>query len=1029
MLPLPSRFLLVWLLALVWVPSWSQQLRFQRFGAQQGLAQNQVRGLAQDATGFLWAGTDDGLSRFDGLAFKSFFHRPGDSTSLPGNHVRHVLPTPDGCIWVATARGLACFDPTTGRFSQRRFHRAGQPDQRVNDFHHVFQDRRGRLWANTFQGIWRLDADGRHPRFYLPAPRTAGALPHHWILLDRHIEDAQGRLWVGTVKGLAIYDPATDRFWSHWLNPRGLACLADTFPITGVLHDRRGRVWYSSWGQGICRFDPTTGQRRQWLNDPRDPHSVPENVVLTLAEDREGTIWCGNSETGIARFDEATGHWQHFGPDPADPYSLPGHQVNNIFEDRQGNLWFGTDGGLAMLSPLTRPFTSWQAPTQPTGIGVFLAAVCRDGRGRIWVGSGTMGLLRFTPPPAGAPPGSAFRAMAAFPAPPYLAYGEVNAICPDPADGLLWVGTQAGIRRFDPDHEAWVPAPPELREVDQGQYPTVMDILIARDGALWLSTISYGVWRYDRRTRAVRHFFGPDPTGGDTLANGLRGMAEDAAGNIWLGATGGRGLSRIAAGTWRVKTWHEHDPDAPGDEEFPTMLGAADGGLWLGTIHNGLAYYDPARARFRAALGRADGLGANWLKSITADGHGRLWLGSINGLTLFDPTTRYVRAFGFEDGLPDLSFTPGSFYDARTGELWLTSPNYLVQVQTTRLARNPVPPPVALTAFRVNNRPATLPAAGANVTLPPGDNTLSFEFAALNLLNPALNRYSWRLEGADDRWSPASAQRAVTYANLPPGSYLLRVRAANNDGVWNQRGLTLHLILEPPWYRTWWFYLLATVAVAGLIYAFFRQRLERELALARTRDQIARDLHDDVGSTLSTILIQSQLPLAGAEAPDERLHKIGHYAQGMLDAMDDIVWTIDPRHDPLPTVVARMRAFAAEILEAHDIELTFRVEGALETVRLGANQRRHLYLLFKEAVHNAVKYSGANRVTVLVRLTRASLHLSVTDDGRGFDPTAPAQGSGNGLRNLRQRAALLHGHLTLDSAPGQGTQVKLEMPV
>lgn len=1010
------------ILACAWA-SYGQTIRLQNFSAQQGLAQSRLTALAQDSVGFLWVGTGSGLYRFDGTAFRAFIHRRGDTTSLAADDVLALETAPHNQLLVGTIDGLCTYDFRTERFRRHRLRTPGQPATKANWIESLRLDPGGRLWVLAIGSAYRADRLGQPIRPLRIEPRRAGGLTSPQIRLGRRCRDADGRIWLATVHGINVFDPATGTYWNYHHNPRHWAALADSGSVRALTLDARGRVWYSYWERGLCCFDPATNQIQRWHHDPADPTSLPAELINVLTFDRTGLLWVGTLLNGAARFDPTTGRCERLLPNPSDPTALPSGAVNDILEDRQGNVWFATEGGLSLLSPLTRPFAYWPAPPHPvTGVSAALGPILPDALGRLWVGTYSQGLLRFDPATGH------FHRVAAPPVPgstePTNFHDLIWSLAPAPGN-RFWVGTQAGLLLFDPRTERWEPLPPGLPEFVRST-PTVSALLRASDGALWIGSFSRGLVRYEPATGRAQIFRGADPSGGDTLVNRIWRLVQDSAGNVWVGGMHGAGISRLTAGTWQVRTWRHGQPGGPTDDDCYALL-ADPAGVWIGTHRRGLNRFRTGRTGFRE-ISRDDGLSNNYIMSLARAPNGHLWAGSVAGLNELDPRTGRIRAFGLPEGLPETQCNGGAWTDAG-GALWFTTDHHLIRVWPERLVANAVPPPVRLVGFQVNGQRHRLPTPDSLLTLLPGENTLAFEFAAANLLAPDRNRFAWRLEGADPRWSPAGPQRAVTYANLPPGRYTLRVRAANNDGLWNQRGLTLHLRLLPPWYRTWWFYSLLVLAGATVLYAFYRQRLARAVALERARNQIARDLHDEIGSTLSSILMQSRVPTPGVEQARMRLQKIGDYAEPMLQAMDEIVWAVNPRFDPMPAVLARMRVFAAEACEPRGIELYFETTGPLERLRLPLQRRREFYLIFKEALNNALKYAQARHLWVRVQADSRTLRLEIRDDGVGFDPAAPPQGTGNGLRNLRQRAQNLKGRLILTTAPGQGTSVVLEVGV
>jgi signal transduction histidine kinase len=316
------------------------------------------------------------------------------------------------------------------------------------------------------------------------------------------------------------------------------------------------------------------------------------------------------------------------------------------------------------------------------------------------------------------------------------------------------------------------------------------------------------------------------------------------------------------------------------------------------------------------------------------------------------------------------------------------------------------------------------------VQLEPGETSLMVDFAALGYSQPEKNRYAYKLDGFDSDWITTD-DRTATYTNLEPGVYTLRVKGANNDGVWNQAGVTVYLRVVAPYWKTGWFQLLCVALAAGILYAIYRNRERQRQRLENIRNRIATDLHDDMGSTLSSIrlfsdVVQQQIAPVRPEAVPI-LQRISSSATTLSESMQDIVWTIQTNHDSLQDVVTRMREFGLKMAEAKEIIFDMRVTDAIDNLKLTLEQRRNLHLIFKESINNAVKYAGCSRIDVRLSVEGKYLRFLISDDGRGFDP-ATVQ-AGNGLANGQRRAREIRGTLTVTSAPGNGTRVELTMKI
>ncbi len=1017
-------------------------LRFKRLTTAEGLSENATYCLLQDRTGFLWVGTQDGLNRYDGTGFRIFPPNPRNARALASGFILALAEERrTGHLWVGTGGGgLSRYDPATERF--RTWRATGQPGGLASDFvRAVFVDRAGRVWVGTENGLCRYE------------PRTGAFVTYPHLLAPGERPDARhqsvraltqgpdGTLWVGTGDGhLNRVDERRDLLLTAWQPPATPLTAGGPGPdvgqraITTLLFDHAWRLWLGTEGAGLRAYEPATGRIRTYLPAPPNttspPHHLttvlPSATIHCLLRDHAGTLWVGTAG-GLSRFDDLTGTFRTIRHNPGFPNtSLPDDGVQSLWQDRCGLLWVATEGGLASFTDQPGAF----AQLGPLLTGAWAVAAAAP-VGSLWLGTEEAGLLRLMPGAAPEPV-------------PLTAPGQhplfIRALAPDRAGGV-WVGTQSsGLRHYDP-------ATGRVRTLrhDPTQPVSLVDdyvrgLLLDRSGTLWVGTEG-GLSALDPRTGlgpAFRH----DPADAASLPSDyVRQTLEDRRGRLWI-ATGGGGLALLDSARRGRFTTFRHGPQ-------PTTL-AADfvrvihqdqrGTLWLGTEGGGLCRLDDARPPGRfTTFDQRRGLPSNVVYGILEDGAGFLWLSTNKGVARFDPRTGAVRRYDTRDGLPRDEFNAGAFLRTPAdGRCYFGGPAGLTGFHPDSLRPNALVPPVVVTGLRLFNQPLALDSALSvrrALRLRPNENFLTFEFAALNFRLPDKNRYSYRLEGLPgDRWIDAGNRHEAPFTNLPPGEYTFRVRAANNDGLWNQQGAAVRVLIPPPWHGTWWFRFGLLLGGVGLLWLAYRARVQQLLALERVRHGIARDLHDDMGSTLSSISILSQV--AGdhhrhgrTEQVAQLLGQIGESSHRMLDSMDDIVWAINPAHDSLEDVTTRMRRFASDVLETRDIDFSFTVAEAVLPLRLEMRARREFFLLFKEAVNNLAKYARCQQATIALTLEHRHLVLRVHDDGIGFDPRAPAQGGGNGMANMRTRAAALRAHLDLDTAPGQGTRFTLRVPV
>jgi signal transduction histidine kinase len=517
-----------------------------------------------------------------------------------------------------------------------------------------------------------------------------------------------------------------------------------------------------------------------------------------------------------------------------------------------------------------------------------------------------------------------------------------------------------------------------------------------------------------------------------------RVFGEDRAGNIWIGF--GTGVARYRDGRFTFFTTNEGLP--PG--AIMNIYSDRVGRLWLASARGGLIRIDDPAAERPAfkSYTTAHGLSANSAQVITEDLYGRIYVSTGRGLDQLTPETGRIKHFTTDDGLAQGNII-AAFRD-RTGAIWIGTHRGLSRFVPAPPETAPAPP-ILITGLNVAGERRSVSARGeteiAIADLEPDRNQLQIDFVSLGFAPGEALRYQYRLESTDAEWGALSEQRTVNYASLAPGRYRFLVRAVNSDGVASPNPATVTFtVLRPVWQR-WWFIALATAFLGSLVYALYRYRVARLIELERVRTRIATDLHDDIGAGLSRVAILSEVvkqQVSGkAEQSVPMLTEIADSARGLVEAMREIVWAIDPRREELSAVVSRVRQFAYDVLEAKGINWDFIVQPELEQIKLDPEQRRHLFLIFKEGLNNIARHADCQSVSMTLTLDRQQLWGEIRDDGRGF-PARNGTGSaeepmgyanGYGLENMRQRASQVGGQVWIDSAPGEGARIKLMIPL
>jgi ligand-binding sensor domain-containing protein/signal transduction histidine kinase len=1015
----------------------AERLPIKTHTTADGLPRDHINRIVQDSRGFLWFCTSEGLSRFDGYKFVNY----GIEEGLPGREVNDFLETRGGTYWVATNKGLARFnpdrsppaDPRGASESSQRFvvYRPG-PQPEAQDVSVIYEDHAGTIWCGTTAGLFRLQQLNGSWSFSFTDVIQPAALEHDKTPKSI-IEDRRHSLWVGAESGL--YRINSDGVAERFTDEEGLPKYGNG---RALMEDHEGRIWLGT-GWGLFQLVPDPSPHRSVVESVyTEKDGLADNNVNSLLQSSDGRFWLG---TGVGLSElfpsqkQAANRFRNYTPANGLSDSAP----TTLAEDHQHNLWIGTASGGAMRLA-ANGFTSYY---QADGLGgVEVASIFDDQAGELCVLTNSKHLNRFDGAKFTAAQLTLPRGMT------YWGWGWYQTMLQD-SRGEWWMNTGDGLVRY-----------PKLNSVAQITHATPKAIYTTREGLpaneifrlfedsqsdIWISTLGNREGVLTRWERSTESFHRYSPADGIPQA-APTAFAQDKSGNVWIGFYTGE-LLRYSGGRFTRFTTADGVP--PGFIHALYLDHA--GGLWVATGEGGVARVEIADAEHPAfrAYSSANGLSSDQANCITEDRFGSIYIGTGRGLDKIDPSTGHIKHYSTADGLPNSFITVA--FSQHDGSLWFGTLGGLARF-IPQPEQPTAPPTIVINTLRIAGTTYPLSELGnAEITglvLGPNQNHLEIDFAGLNLAVGESLRYQYRLDGASANWSAPGDQRSVSYPNLPAGNYRFLVRAVSADGVLSSAPASVSFRVLPPVWQRWWFSLIAAVLIAVPILVVLRNRQQRRLAeheakealqrsreerlqaLEQVRRRIATDLHDDIGSSLSQINLLSEVvrQRIGNNQPNvtEPLLMISNASNEMVGSLSDIVWAINPQRDHLSDLVQRMRRFAADTLATRDIAFQFRAPDSDFDMKLGANLRREVFLIFKEALNNLVKHSGGTHANIEFYLANNSLWLKVSDNGKGFQTSA--QSDGHGLSSLRERAGSLGGHLDVISTVGEGTMVSLNVP-
>jgi len=1002
-----------------------RDIRFTRLSTTEGLSQIKVSQVLQDDQGFMWFGTQYGLNRFDGYNFKVFVHDPRDANSLSGVLIGALFKDRDGTLWVGCDQFVNRFDRETETFRQYP----------VPFVYHISQDAGGTLWLATPNGLYSLDPATGRIRRYAHDANDPSSLSSNEV--KSSAEDREGRFWVANGEGLDGFDRTTGKVTLHI--PSREAALGFSF-----YEDRFGMLWlYHASASVIASFDPKTNTLTQYsFYEGQSPGSVLTGIN-TMLEDRNGTLWVGTNGAGLLKFDREERRFIAYRNNPVDPESIGQDSVISLFEDREGNLWAGLGGmGLTRFSTTPLPFKRYRhdfGDSHSTG-EPFVGAIYEDRQGILWVGNHDA-LNRIDRATGHS---SSYRTGGPGEASDVITLDEDRS-------GSLWVGTFShGLYRFDRRSRQFTRFQHNPADAYSLSNDIVPRLLIDHNGTLWAATWD-GLDQFDAATERFKTY----RTASQGRSPFYIDLVEDPKGGLWLG-THASGLQRFEPETGQF-TIYQHDNHRPGtlsDNRVNSVYFDRSGTMWLGT-QNGLNKLEPKTGTFTVYT-HQDGLAGNAVSCILEDDHGDLWMSTNNGMSRFDPQRTTFKNYSTADGLPGADLTGwGSCSKSAAGEMFFAGFSGATAFYPDKVVDSLYVPPVVLTGFRLSGRPVEIGGGSPlqksiaytnALRLSHRQNMFSLEFAALSYLNPATNRYRYKLEGLDSEWHEAGSQeRLVNYTTLPAGVYRFRVQGATSSGPWTEPGVILQIEVLPPWWSTWWFrttcaVLLVLLALAA--YSHHLRQIAREFELLLEgrideRTRIARELHDTLLQSFQGLLISLQavhhlLPGRPAEA-SQRLDQVLDRGDQAIAEGRDAVQGLRSSTVVDSDLIHRLTVLAEEfaVPNGNYASASFRLLVEGKPRRLDPILQDEIYRIACEALGNAFHHANAQNVEAEITYSGRLFVLRVRDNGCGIETSIRDRGgrAGHfGLTGMRERAKTFGGRVEVWSQERAGTEVELTIP-
>ena len=1008
----------------------------------EGLSQSSVFCLSQDQQGFIWAGTQDGLNKYDGLNFKTYYNIPFDSSSLSSGQVSSMLHDSKGRFWVGTANhGLNLYLPGKDKFMTFSSNEKFNNTLLNNTIHVIYEGPGGTIWIGTGNGLQRVIVSGNDREKPKVEFETVfrDTSKTELFSISTIYENEIGEVWVGTLRGLLSLSFKTKNSFL----PEGAFIYTKTngLPsnqITAFQIDQFGNYWIAT-GAGLCVLNSRTNKITMVELHCEGPVSMPEITNFCISAD--GTLWIA---TGWGLYTVSQDEVKNLFEKPLHPtlFKFKTKQYDSgilsIREDKisKGIMWLGTGAsGIVKLSSTVGKniYTNHLHEVLSTA---FVFSILKDKDNIIWIGT-TNGLIRFNKKT------DQYKFLSSEYTNPKLPGSNYITNLKLDKNDQLWVGTQRGLYKV---HSRNSSKPTfELISVNPN-FPQTNVRKLAFDKSGNLLVLFPGrLYQYDTDKNKSTYIVGVS-TKGKKLPPGFIYMSAmvDKGGNLWLGTSQGLYIYKKTSGdnfdTTAPLVFKHNPKDTTGlrSHTINDIYEDQKGRVWLSTP-NGFTKAELRGNKIKFAnYSTLNGLKNNAVYGVLENPEdGTLWMSTNGGLSKFDPENIKFNNFDIHDGLQSNEFNGGAFFRAHDNEFLFGGVDGYSSFYPGEIHEDTVAPRVFITGFSLTGEKKVKMNIGQDkkIELKHDQNSFNINFIALQYANPSQNKYAYRLEGFQQDWTENDKSNQVNFSQLPPGEYNFQVIGSNSDGIVSADVDSIAIIIHPPFWKTIWFYVLIAAFIsllAWFLHAYLLKiKLKQLEEIELIRKETAADFHDELGHKLTTISWFSEIlkKKIAPEQKEQRLHleRIIDTAGGLYHTMRDMVWALDPGQDSMKDLYRQIREFGESLFDQTGVEFkAHELNGEFNELNIPLTQKRHVLLIFKEAMHNSFKHSNGKLVNLNVFRENNHVTIMLRDNGIGFN--LDWNETGNGLKNVKKRAEQIGGKLNITSSKN-GTLLELEVPL
>jgi ligand-binding sensor domain-containing protein/two-component sensor histidine kinase len=989
---------------------------FNQTNTGNGLSNNKVNCFLQDQRGFVWIGTDDGLNRYDGLHFTIFRNKPSDTSSLSGNIITDLVEDKQGIIWIATADGgITRYNyqlPVNLQFKQYKHHPENKKSIPVNMVNCLLTNSKGKLWVGT-SGAGVLLFNTITQQFELPKLATTSTCTDLCF-------DEKGRIWAGRQGGGYCFIDSASNNYTIDEQYNNLYAKLPYMAINALLPDEN-KVWIGSWDKAVY----TVGNAKKTIKYSADGvEHFMEDEINCFAKDENDHIYLGGKSKGLQLYNKKENRFYAYQFDASKAGSIASNTIYCIMVDRSGILWVGTDKGISKSNPLENQFVQTFFPTPVPNAVQRIYHCFRYSPNELWIGTNNGIYIE-------KPDGSIIHKPIKY----NNSFLAVTRFFKDEHSGIYYIGTDYTLFILNPinfsvqvllntDKDIVMKKLIQSRIVSIikdtiKNHPVLIVLPYGHFMAIYDFTTKKWISRTDTIAKMVSKYGIKDHL--------IRKISKEKNGE-WLLATAKEGL-----GIWEkpLSSKIKYAKNTPGNistisnNHVYDFITSKRNNLWVSTFGGGLHYYNATSNKFFHIPNSA-----NLSEGIETDNEENVWGISNGNIYRYNPIDKKVQFYT----LPDINKSggvKGLIYKDESGEMLVGGIGYFIRFNPLVLKAPHSSNQLYFTDFKIFNTSYANLLVNPTIQLSHQQTYFSFEFSVPEFSSTQPVEYYCMMEGEDKNWVSLGSRNYVEYSNLAGGNYNFKVKAIL-QGSGRQLETSIQINIIPPFWKRWWFFVMSLFVIGMCIFFIYRYRINELMKRHSIRNKIAQDLHDNMGSTLSSISVYSQVAKIYQEQtrPKELsdvLEKISETSTGMISDMNDIVWSLQPANDNIEKIINRMESFAKPLCVASNIKFDLQFPSSITGLNLPMEIRKNFYLIFKEAINNAVKYSRANVIQVIIEIKNNHICMIIKDNGVGFNQFTNTSG-GNGLKNMQRRTEEMQGVWKLNSLPGIEICITIPIP-